>query len=265
MSRSPALLRPAILLFLAAPLLVAAPLSAQTRSLSAAGASDVAAGQKIFDAQCAWCHGAAGTGGTGPALQRAALTHAADDATLVQIVRTGIAGTEMPSFVLALTDRMAWQTAAYVRSLGRSRGRPLPGNAQRGATLYQSTGCASCHIVSGTGRGLGPELTRIGALRGASYLRDALLKPAATHPPGYLVVRAVRADGSEVRGIRVNEDVFWVLVRDAGGTLHTLEKSRLSKLERQLEATLMPSYESRLSPEQLDDLVAYLAGLRGDK
>jgi putative heme-binding domain-containing protein len=260
MSRLPALLRPAILL-----LLFAAPLQAQTRPLSAAGATDIAAGQRIFDAQCAWCHGSAGTGGTGPTFQRARLTHADDDATLVQIVRNGIAGTEMPSFAIALTDRMAWQTAAYVRSIGRSRGRPLPGNAQRGAAVYQSTGCASCHIVSGSGRGLGPDLTRIGALRGAPYLRDALVTPAAAHPPGYMVVRATTAEGSEVRGIRVNEDVFWVLVRDAGGVVHTLEKSRLSKLERQLEATLMPSYEARLSAEQLDDLVAYLAGLRGER
>src|SRR5262249_41003886 len=161
----------------------------------------------------AWCHGANGTGGTGPNLQRPTLTHAAKDAELVQIVRTGITGTEMPSFAIALTDRMAWQTAAYVKSLGRTRARPLPGNAAGGATLYDSNGCANCHIVSGRGGVLGPELTRVGALRGAPYLRDALVKPAATHPPGYLVVKATTADGSEVRGVRLNEDVFWILIR----------------------------------------------------
>src|SRR5262249_32799376 len=174
-------------------------------------------------------------------------------------------GTEMPSFVTVLTDRMAWQAAAYVRSLGHSRASPLPGSAQRGAAIYDSSGCASCHIVAGRGTGLGPELTRLGALRGAPYLREALVKPAATHPPGYLVVRAVTADGAEIRGIRVNEDVFWVLVRDGAGVVHALEKSRLSKLERQLDATLMPSYDARVAADELDDLVAYLAGLRGDR
>ena len=91
------------------------------------------------------------------------------------------------------------------------------------------------------------------------------MKPAAAHPPGYLVVRAAGADDAEVRGIRVNEDVFWILVRDAGGVVHTLEKSRLTTLERQLDASLMPSYEGRLSIAQIDDLVAYLSGLRGDR
>ena len=97
------------------------------------------------------------------------------------------------------------------------------------------------------------------------YLREAIVKPAASHPPGYLVVRAVPASGAEVRGIRVNEDVFWIHIRDASGAVHTLQKSDLARLDRELEATLMPSYESRLSPAQLDDVVAYLATLRGAK
>jgi putative heme-binding domain-containing protein len=239
--------------------------AAQTRPLTAATSNDVAAGHRIFDSQCAWCHGTAGTGGTGPDLHRATLRHAANDRELTTIVRNGIPGTEMPSFAIALTETMAWQTAAYVRSLGRARSRPLPGNAQHGATLYDSNGCAGCHIVGGRGNALGPELTSIGALRGAPYLRDALIKPEAAHPPGYLVVMATTQAGAEIRGIRVNEDVFYVHVRDARGAVHTLHKSELSKLERELEGTMMPSYASRITGGDLDDLVAYLASLRGAK
>jgi cytochrome c oxidase cbb3-type subunit III len=246
-------------------LIVAVPLGAQTRPLGATTSRDVAAGQQIFDAQCAWCHGAAGTGGTGPDLRRSTLRHATNDMTLVEIVRNGIPGTEMPSFAISLTDNMAWQTAAYVRSLGRTRPSAVPGDAQRGARLYESTGCASCHVVNGRGGVLGPELTSVGALRGAPYLRDAVVKPAAAHPPGFMVVRAVPAGGPEIRGIRVNEDVFWIHIRDAGGTVHTLEKSQLSRVDRELEGTLMPSYASRLSASEVDDLVAYLATLRGVK
>jgi len=91
------------------------------------------------------------------------------------------------------------------------------------------------------------------------------VKPAASHPPGYLVVRAVPAGGAEVRGIRVNEDVFWIHIRDASGNVHALQKSELTRLDRELEGTLMPSYDARLSTAQLDDLVAYLATLRGAK
>lgn len=246
-------------------MLLPATLAAQTRPLTTAVSSDIASGRRIFDAQCAWCHGASGTGGTGPDLHRAALKHAANDRELVTVVRTGIPGTEMPSFAIALTENMAWQSATYVRSLGRARARPLPGNAQRGAALYESSGCGSCHVVGGRGGILGPELTSIGALRGAPYLRDAIVKPAAAHPPGYLVVRAVPNSGAEIRGIRVNEDVFWIHIRDAGGTVHALQKADLSRIDREIDASLMPSYASRLSEPQLDDVVAYLATLRGAK
>ena len=116
---------------LAALLCVPAPASAQQRSLAAATANDVAAGQRIFDAQCAWCHGAAGTGGTGPDLHRTTLRHAANDRELTTIVRNGIPGTEMPGFTSALTEPMAWQTAAYVRSLGRTRVPHIGGTTPR--------------------------------------------------------------------------------------------------------------------------------------
>ena len=76
-------------------------------------------------------------------------------------------------------------------------------------------------------------------------------------------MRAVTTNGAEIRGIRLGEDVFWIHIRDASGRVHVLEKSDLSRLDRELEATLMPAYGSRFSATELDDLIAYLASLRG--
>lgn len=243
-------------------LLPAAPAAAQARPTAASQPSDMAAGRRVFDAQCAWCHGNGGDGGAGPNLH-GKLLHATTLVSIIDIINKGIPASDMPSF--RLTERETRQTATYVLSLSRSTARPGPGNAERGATVYQSSGCGSCHVVDGRGGILGPELTAIGGRRGAVYLREAIVKPAASHPPGYLVVRAVPASGAEVRGIRVNEDVFWIHIRDAAGNVHALQKSELARLDRELEGTLMPAYDARLSAAQLDDLVAYLAGLRGAK
>jgi cytochrome c oxidase cbb3-type subunit 3 len=227
-------------------------------------AMDLAEGKKVFDSQCAWCHGNEGNGGTGPNLH-GKLRHATNYQSIVDIINKGIAGTDMPSFSSPLTERASRQTAAYVQSLSRATMRPVPGNAQHGAELYASAGCGGCHVIKGEGGIVGPELTDIAARRGPAYLRESIVKPAASHPPGYLVVRAVPKSGPELRGIRVNEDVFFVDIRDAGGTIHTLEKADLARLDREIDASLMPSYESRLSSDQLDDLVAYLSTLRGTK
>ena len=234
----------------------------QTRPAAPAATTDLASGRRIFDAQCAWCHGNAGDGGAGPNLH-GKLLHATSLSSIIDIINKGIPATDMPSF--RLTERETRQTATYALSLSRSTSRPGPGNAERGAAVYQSNGCGSCHVIDRRGGILGPELTTIGGRRGAVYLREAIVKPAASHPPGYLVVRAVPASGAEVRGIRVNEDVFWIHIRDASGLVHALQKSELTRVDRELEATLMPSYETRLSSAQLDDLVTYLATLRGAK
>src|SRR5262245_64028653 len=135
-------------------LALSASASAQTRP-ALAPPTDLAAGKQIFDAQCAWCHGTDGEGGTGPNL-RGKLHQATDANSIVNIIINGIPGTEMPSFRSPLTERAARQTATYVQSLSRAAARPGPGNAQRGAALYQSNGCASCHAVSGQGGVLGP-------------------------------------------------------------------------------------------------------------
>jgi cytochrome c oxidase cbb3-type subunit III len=254
----------------AASLIVLAPIasSGQTRPAQRPArptmSNDAVEGRRVFDAQCAWCHGNEGDGGMGPNLH-GTLRHATSLTSIVDIVTNGIPGTDMPGFRGPLTERSIRQIAAYVQSLSRRSGQPAAGDVQRGAALYGSTGCGSCHVVDGQGGILGPELTAIGSRRGAAYLRDAIVKPAATHPPGYLVVRAVPVSGPEIRGIRVTEDVFWVHIRDASGTVHALQKSELTSLDRELDASLMPSYASRLKASELDDLVAYLTTLRGAK
>jgi putative heme-binding domain-containing protein len=242
--------------------LSAGPAFAQARR--AAPTQDAAAGKLVFDAQCAWCHGAGGEGGTGPNLH-GKLRHATDLTSIVDVITSGVPGTEMPSFRGPLIEKHIRQAAVYVQSLGRTKAAALPGSSAHGAGVYDSNGCAACHVIAGRGGIVGPELTAIGALRGAAYLRDAIVKPAAAHPPGYLVVRAVANNGTETRGIRVNEDVFWIHLRDAGGTVHVLQKSELSTIERQLDASLMPTYVDRISGTDLDDLVAYLSTLRGEK
>ena len=257
--RSNAALFAAVLVLLPASRLLAQP---QRRAVPAT--QNAAAGKALFDAQCAWCHGAGGDGGTGPNLH-GRLRHATDYKSIVDIVTSGIPGTEMPSFRVPLTARHIGQIAAYVQSLGHAKSTAPAGNVEHGAAVYQANGCTSCHAVAGRGGIVGPELTAIGAMRGGPYLRDAIVKPAAAHPPGYLVVRAVGNDGKEVRGIRVNEDVFWLQLRDAGGSVHVLQKTELSKVERQLDASLMPSYANRISGADLDDLIAYLTSLRGVK
>jgi len=236
-------------------------LAALLTAAAAQGAPDLAAGRKVFESQCAVCHGLNGGGGRGPVLARRQLEKAPDDAALRTIISEGI-DPEMPA-AWQLNPREVENVAAYVRSLGNVPAESLPGNPESGARIYAALGCAGCHIVAGEGNGWGPELTDIGARRNASYLRRTVLQPSASLPEEFLYLSATTAEGRMVRGIRVNEDSFTIQLKDVTGRFFSFRKSDLRDLRRLEGETPMPAFKDRLSNSELDDLVAWLASLRG--
>jgi putative heme-binding domain-containing protein len=253
------------LLFFAAP----------ARAQGPYAADDVRAGGVIFAGLCVTCHGFNGAGGAGPALTRPKLLNAPDDAALRAVISEGIPDRGMPRVRRTTPDELR-QLVAYVRSLGATTSTPIKGNAAKGEKIYASSGCATCHMIRGQGGVLGPVLTDIGYLRGAAYLRQALVDPGAVLPSGtlpipsrgyreYLPVRVIAADGSVVRGIRLNEDVFTLQVRDQAGRLHSFRKSDTKAIQKEDGISLMPAFGDRIKGEDLDDLVAYLASLGGTR
>lgn len=228
--------------------------------LTAQSQPDAAVGRKIFEAQCALCHGQTGGGGRGPALNRPKLERAPDDKALRELISEGSG--DMPGAWQLHPDEVA-SVAAYVRSLGALPQEIVPGDPQRGAAIYASKGCASCHMIAGQGAGFGPELTSVGGRRSVAFLRRTVLKPAASLPPEFLYVSVIPASGAAVRGIRINEDSFTIQLRDVAGTPYSFRKSDLKELRRLSGETPMPSYEGQISGEALNDLIAYLASLKG--
>lgn len=263
------------LFILFVPCLLLAQAVPQENQIAPQTQEDLAAGKRLFDGQCARCHGIGGTGGQGPSLARPRLRHAVKDADVFSLIRKGLPGTGMPA-IWMMDDREIWQVVGYIRSIGRTVLVPLPGDSERGRVIYESKGsCATCHIVRGRGGNLGPELTDIGARRGAAYLRAALVDPAASLPEGllpdytsgysqFLPVRVATRDGREVRGLRVNEDTFTLQIRDINNRFYSFRKVDLKELNKEFGKSAMPSYEMRFSASEINDLVAYLAGLRGE-
>ena len=232
--------------------------------------SDLARGQRLFESRCARRHGVNGTGGTGPSLANARLRRVADDDALFALVKEGIPGTEMPGD-WTMSDREIRHVAGYVRSLGRADAVPSSGDGARGKALYAKSDCSKCHAVKGQGGTLGPDLTDVGDRRGAVHLRQVLLDPGSSKLIDsfgfitFLNVQVATRDGRVVRGLRVNEDSFTIQLRDADNTLHSIEKREVAEMKRELRASAMPSYAKTLSAGEIDDLVAFLSSLRGDR
>ena len=252
---------------------IAVAIGAVPARVGAQNNADIDGGRRLFQGMCVECHGAGATGGDAPSLNRPRLSHAPDDKALANVIANGIPNTAMPR-IRRFTESELNQLVAYVRSIGKLAQDRVPGDARRGAAIYRNLACSSCHIVAGEGGTLGPDLTDIGLMRGAAYLREAVVAPDSSLPKGtlsvlargyaeYLPVRIVTRQGSEIRGIRVNEDAFTIQVRDAAGRFYSLRKSELELLDKQTGKSMMPSFSTRLTASELTDLVAYLASLRG--
>ena len=225
--------------------------------------ADVARGKRLFFGHCAPCHGPGAEGGRGPTLARPKLPRAPDDPALFKLVKNGIEGTEMPG-AWVMIDREIWQTLAFVRTLGRTEVENVPGDRARGEAVFRGKGkCLPCHTVAGKGGTIGPELTEIGSRRSAAYLRLALLEPEATAPEGFLQVRVVTKDGRRLTGVRLNEDTYSLQIRDLSDRLHSFWKRDLAEIHKDRGKSPMPGYRGVLSESEVDDLVAYMAGLRG--
>jgi cytochrome c oxidase cbb3-type subunit 3 len=229
----------------------------------------------LFLAHCSSCHGTRGEGGRGPRLNVPRLLKAPDDAALSAVITNGVPGGAMPG--TRMTPEENRQLVGYVRNLGRAEAVEPPGNRQRGESLFWGKGnCGACHTVGPRGQRLGPDLTEIGVRRGPTHLRASLLDPEAEipdnfsvyrrlilMPDNFLQVRVVTADGKWLTGVRLNEDILSIQLRDYSGRLHSFLKSELRELHKDWGKSPMPSYRNTLTEAELEDLVAYLVSLRG--
>ncbi|MFN0169193.1 MAG: c-type cytochrome [Bryobacteraceae bacterium] len=224
--------------------------------------ADRAWGKKLFAGRCAGCHGPLGDGGKGANLGVPQLPRAGDDRTLYRVIRYGLPDTEMPSTLLS--PKEVWQVAAFVRTLGRVPKEKGQGNAANGKALVRGKGgCLQCHSFGTEGGQLGPPLGEIGARRSAKHLRAKLLSPESNVPEHFRMVEVTTRGGRRISGVRLNEDTWTLQIRDGSHRFHSFEKKDLTalKVERR---TIMPSYRERLTAREVDDVVAYLSGLRSE-
>jgi len=245
------ILKPADLVLVA--LSAAAMLSAQ---------SPVEIGQGVYRANCFACHGDNGDQISGVNL-KGPLRRASTDDELARIIENGIPGTGMPPTSMPAASRTA--LVAYIKSLRTSgaSGPKVTGDAAHGKAIVEGKGnCLGCHRVGDKGSHTGPELTDIGG-RPAAYLEKSLLDPNDTVAPQNRYVHIVTKQGVTINGRRLNEDTHTIQLIDDKERLLSLDKSQLRELTV-AKTSAMPSYQGKLSAQEIADVVAYLQTLRGN-
>jgi putative heme-binding domain-containing protein len=219
-------------------------------------------GKQLFTNNCISCHGPEGDAMQGVDLGHGHFRLASSDGDLVRIMKNGIPATGMPPN--NLSQEQAKAIVAYLRTMAASgASNTIPaGDINRGKAIFEGKGeCLSCHRVAGVGSRLGPDLSGIGRLRRGMELQSALLEPAADVRPNNRFVRAVTQNGTTITGRLLNQDTFTVQLLDSKERLVSFSKSDLRELSFVTNSP-MPSYQDKLSSQDVADLVGYLASLK---
>jgi cytochrome c oxidase cbb3-type subunit 3 len=133
--------------------------------------------ERLYQQNCAGCHGSGGLGGAAVSLSSGVYLAIAGDDTIRRVTAEGVPGTVMPAFAQSsggmLTDeqinaivsgiRTRWGKAHLSDIALPSYAASTPGDSQRGVDVYR-TYCSSCHGDGGRGG------ARAGSIVDGSYL-----------------------------------------------------------------------------------------------
>jgi putative heme-binding domain-containing protein len=137
-----------------------------------------------------------------------------------------------------------------------------PEDVAAGKALFETKGgCETCHSIENRDGTLGPALGWIGLLRTPASLRQSLIDPDAEVHPRFFTIALETNTGQKFEGLVLNEDDLSIQIRDRAHENRSFLKSGLKSLQRE-PRSLMPSYSTKLSPAEIDQLIAYLRTLR---
>ncbi|MGK0258292.1 MAG: putative heme-binding domain-containing protein [Candidatus Azotimanducaceae bacterium] len=222
----------------------------------------VATGYQVYRDNCALCHGLEGAWIEGVDLSRAQFKTVVTDHELRGVILEGAGEGRMPR--VDLNDEELDGVIAYIRIGFDPDGAGIKiGDATDGAKLFRRKGeCGSCHRVNGQGPRTAPDLSDIGMHRTPAALKRSLVDPKNSLLPINRPVTLVTLNNDTISGRRLNEDTYSVQLIDARGQLRSVLKSDLRAYEVSEEPTHRPT---KLSEEEVADLVGYLLSLRGVK
>ena len=137
------------------------------------------------------------------------------------------------------------------------------GDAKRGGELFRGgkAVCSTCHAVSREGGMFGPDLTKIGGIRTARDLIEAVAFPSSSYVRSYepLIVRT-RA-GAEHLGILKNESQDAIALSTSATTEVRIPRVDVAAMTEGPVSLMPQGFDVLLSPEEFSDLIAYLQTL----
>jgi putative membrane-bound dehydrogenase-like protein len=162
--------------------------------------------------------------------------------------------------------RQLWRQAAEQQRARLAEFEPLltGGSPDRGRTLFSSrkVACATCHRIGNEGGGIGPDLTRIGAIRAGRDVLESILFPSSTIAQGYENYIVTTKDGRSVSGVITRRTSDTVVLRDSSGAELRLRKDQVDAMNRSAISLMPEGLDKAMTRDEFRDLLAFLQSLK---
>ncbi len=142
----------------------------------------------------------------------------------------------------------------------------LKGNVGNGQKLFATTGkCATCHIVNGEGKEVGPNLSEIGAKLSRQALFESIVFPSAGISHNYEAWTIVLNNGTTQTGLLVSEDGEKLSLKGIDAIVRTIAIQDIDERQKNTISLMPADLAKLLSQEEMADVVEYLITLKKAK
>lgn len=140
----------------------------------------------------------------------------------------------------------------------------LSGNVERGREIFvgKASACASCHTIAGQGGKVGPDLTKIGAIRKRRDLLEAIMFPSASFARGYKTWTIVTDSGRVHSGLITRETTDSLMLRKSDLSEVRISRGSIDEMREATTSVMPEGLYHRLTNQELSDLLEYLASLK---
>jgi putative heme-binding domain-containing protein len=139
-----------------------------------------------------------------------------------------------------------------------------PGDVQRGRAIFhgKKAACASCHAIAYVGGQVGPDLTKIGAIRTDRDLVEAIAFPSASFVRSYEPVLVITDDGRQVNGLVREESAAEIVLATAADKTERIAREEIEAMRPGTLSVMPQGLDTQLTPQELADLVEFLKSCR---
>jgi len=171
---------------------------------------------------------------------------------------------EVRSAAEPLLKRVAVDAGAQAARLAELQGALSGGDAARGRQVFLGVraSCSACHRVGVDGGTVGPNLAAIGDIRSRRDLLEAIVFPSASFARGFEPVSIATTAGKAYAGVIGRETSDAVFLRTAERAEIRLPRAEIDELAPSTVSIMPQGLDKTLSPDELRDLIEFLATQR---